>query len=222
MFKTDVQEAIPILDTVLKAMLAQSPASGVIGANLRATANALRANAEVVLMADAAGPPLENVFRLAQANGITLPQMDYVRNIAVAQPATLPGAILIRDSLIQYALATEGLIIAGMTFVSRDAVEAARQLIYAGFAPMEETVADSIDPIGYQTLIAQHAAINHHLTLTAQPLPKMLGFIFAEPLPTLTAAYKLYADASRADELRGENHVIHPAFMPPTGRALSR
>jgi prophage DNA circulation protein len=34
-------------------------------------------------------------------------------------------------------------------------------------------------------------------------------------------AYKLYDDASRCDELRQENKVVHPAFCPPTGRALS-
>jgi prophage DNA circulation protein len=37
----------------------------------------------------------------------------------------------------------------------------------------------------------------------------------------LVAAYKLYADASRADDLREQNQVVHPAFMPPTGYALS-
>jgi prophage DNA circulation protein len=35
-------------------------------------------------------------------------------------------------------------------------------------------------------------------------------------------AYRLYADASRADEIRAENKVVHPAFCPPTGIALSR
>ena len=49
----------------------------------------------------------------------------------------------------------------------------------------------------------------------------MLNFVFAASLPTLVAAYKLYADASRADELRDQNKVVHPAFMLPTGRALS-
>jgi prophage DNA circulation protein len=50
----------------------------------------------------------------------------------------------------------------------------------------------------------------------------MLNFAFAESLTTLVAAYRLYADAGRADELRDENHCIHPAFLRPTGRALSR
>jgi prophage DNA circulation protein len=34
-------------------------------------------------------------------------------------------------------------------------------------------------------------------------------------------AYRLYTDASRADDVRDENKVVHPAFCPMTGLALS-
>jgi prophage DNA circulation protein len=40
-------------------------------------------------------------------------------------------------------------------------------------------------------------------------------------MPTLVMAYRLYADASRGDELRAENKVVHPAFSPAAGLALS-
>jgi prophage DNA circulation protein len=40
-------------------------------------------------------------------------------------------------------------------------------------------------------------------------------------LPTLSIAYKLYSDASRADEIRSENKVVHPAFCPMSGHGLS-
>jgi hypothetical protein len=222
MDKLDAVEAAKIADTVLKALMGQSSIRGSQGSRLRSAVSLFRLNAQSILMSDKAGSYLENIFRLVQSNGILLPEMDYVRGVAAAQRAILPGAILIRDALVLYALATEGLIIAGMTFVSRDAVEAARQLIYAGFAPMEEQIADSIDPSGYQALIQCRAAIYHHLTVTAMPLPRMVSFVFAAPLTTLVAAYRLYADAGRADELRDENHCIHPAFLRPTGRALSR
>ena len=49
----------------------------------------------------------------------------------------------------------------------------------------------------------------------------MLDFQFAAIRPTLIQSYRLYADASRADELREENNVVHPAFAPRNGRALS-
>jgi prophage DNA circulation protein len=50
----------------------------------------------------------------------------------------------------------------------------------------------------------------------------MLNFQFWSPsIPTLIAAYRLYSDAGRADEIRMENKVVHPAFMRPIGKALS-
>jgi prophage DNA circulation protein len=49
----------------------------------------------------------------------------------------------------------------------------------------------------------------------------MLNFRFVEAGPTLVFAYRLYDDASRGDELREENGVVHPAFAPSFGRALS-
>jgi prophage DNA circulation protein len=222
MFKADATEAATICNTVLKALIAQGSVSGPGGWQLRSAVALFRANMQSILMADQAGTYLENIFQLAQTNGIALPEMDFVRGIAVAQPAVSVGAILIRDSLVLYALATEGAIIAAMTFVSRDDVEATRQSVNDSFSPMEEVLADAMDQLGYQTLLGLHAAINYHLTQTAMPLPQMIGFQFAAPLSTLLAAYRLYADASRADELLAENGVVNPAFMLPAGRALSQ
>jgi hypothetical protein len=221
MFKADAQQAVPILNTVLTELLAQTPASGLAGANLRFAVNSLRVNAEATLMADAVGPLLQNIFGMVVNNGIALGQMETVRGVAMAQSATLPGAILVRDSLVYYCLFSEGMITAAMDFVSRDDVEAVRQTINDAYSAAEENAADAMDQATYGVLVAGHAAIGYDLTQRAQPLPQMLNFQFAASLPTLTAAYKLYADASRADELRDQNHVVHPAFMLPTGRALS-
>jgi hypothetical protein len=221
MFKADAQQAVPILNAVLVELLAQTPASGIAGANLRFAVNSFRVNAEAIVMGDASGAPLQNIFVLAVNSGISLGQMEAVRGVAIAQSATLPGAILIRDSLVHYSLFSEGMITASMDFVSRDDVEAVRLVINNAYATAEENAADAMDQATYGVLVAGHAAIGYDLTQRAQPLPQMLNFQFAAPLATLTAAYKLYADASRADELRDQNHIVHPAFMLPTGRALS-
>ena len=79
----------------------------------------------------------------------------------------------------------------------------------------------SMDQMTFQTLVALHGSVTNHLVTTARPLPRMLNFQFFEPLPSLVMAYKLYDDASRCDELREENKVVHPAFCPMTGQALS-
>jgi prophage DNA circulation protein len=221
MFKADAKESVPICNTVLGILLAQTPTQGLTGASLRQAVSTFRVNAMPWLMANAAGPPLESIFRMAQTAGITLPQMEVVRIAADSQPAVSDGAILVRDSLVQYALYMEGLIIQDMTFVSRDDVDATRLIVNSAYAPAEEAAADAMDSATYQALINAHAGIVYFLTQTAQPLPMMLNFQFATPMPTLVAAYKLYADASRGDDLLAQNHVVHPAFMHPTGRALS-
>jgi prophage DNA circulation protein len=63
--------------------------------------------------------------------------------------------------------------------------------------------------------------MTNHLVQTALPLPRMLQYQFAQILPSLVMAYKLYDDASRADEVRDENKIVHPAFCPLAGEALS-
>ena len=217
MFKVDAEEATPICVAVVKAALERVP----LDIDLRYAVNDFVLNATALLLADAAGEPLQEIFQLAQAAGITVPQMEAVRQVATGQTAVTAGAILVMDSLVQYALATEGAIIAATTFTNRDDVEALRLVINDAFAPSEEKAADAMDSTTYQQLVSLHAMISYFLTTTAQPLPRMLDFEFAAPLPTLVAAYKLYADASRADELRDQNRVVHPLFMPPIGRALS-
>jgi hypothetical protein len=191
---------------------------------MRMQASYFRVNAERLIRADAAGLPLQSIFQLSQQNGISLAQMDQVRLTAVnyTPVPTLPGAIVVWNSLIQFALATQALIIANTTFISRNEVEVARQIVQTAFPPMQEIIADQMDSVGYMMLTSTYAAIISHLTNTERPLPKMLTYRFAAPQPTLVYAYKLYADAGRADELRDENDIVHPAFAPMTGQALSR
>ena len=97
----------------------------------------------------------------------------------------------------------------------------ARLEINDAFDDAEEVAADEMALVVYRTTISLHAAVTFHLYATAQPLPQMLAFQFAAIRPTLIQSYRLYADASRADELRQENKVVHPAFAPRAGRALS-
>lgn len=55
-----------------------------------------------------------------------------------------------------------------------------------------------------------------------RPLARIVGYETTRPLPAVTLAHLLYSDASRRDELVGENDTDHPAFMPMSGRAYSR
>ena len=126
-----------------------------------------------------------------------------------------------RNALINFALATQGKVLLATKFDSYDDAYTMKLNMNAAFAPMEEIAADDMEQMTYQALVRLHAAVTFFLVETARPLPRMLNFQFGAPMPTLVAAYRLYADAGRADELRAENKVVHPAFMRPFGKALS-
>jgi prophage DNA circulation protein len=221
MIKTDAEEAAVIAQTVLAAILSVTATQGRTGADLRSAIGDFNANALPLIQYDQSGPPLAAIFDLARKAGVSQAQLASVRIIAAGETPKTLGAILMRDSLINFSLATEGRILADTTFASREAVDAMREQMNAAFDPMIEIAADDMDSLTYQALIGLLAGITEHLIAAGRPLPVMLNFQFAAPGPTLVFAYRLYDDAGRADELREENHVVHPAFARPFGRALS-
>jgi len=222
MYIGDVNEAVPICNRVLGYMLQITATRGRTGADMRTAIGDFLANCATLLRNDLAGPPLSDIFDKSRLAGITLTQLDAVRAKAVAETPKSVGAILIQNSLINYTLVVESRVIAGMTFISREDVDAMKLRMNDAFAPMEEIAADEMDQMTYAALVRLHAAVTFYLVETARPLPQMLAFQFYQPsIPTLIAAYRLYSDASRADEIRAENKCVHPAFLRPTGRALS-
>jgi prophage DNA circulation protein len=96
-----------------------------------------------------------------------------------------------------------------------------RATINNAFGPVAEAVANEMDAMTYRKIVALHAAISYFLVETARPLPRMLRYRFGQVMTTLTIGQKLYADALRGDEVRAENKIVHPAFAPMQGRALS-
>jgi prophage DNA circulation protein len=221
MFKADAQEAALVCRTVLSALLTAAPTRGRPGSDLRTAVGDFLAEADAIIQNDQAGAPLDEIFVLAQQAGVTQAQLASVRVIAANESPVSVGATIIKNALIEFSLATEGRIIADMTFTSREDVEALRLEMNDAFEPMEEIAADDMAQMTYRALIALHAAIAFHLAETARPLPRMLSYSFYQTLPTVLIAYRLYADASRADEIRAENKIVHPAFAPLQGRALS-
>ena len=221
MRKDDVGEAAPIVRRAMHSLLLTVSDRGRPGSDVRTAIGDLLVHVEAMLYADTIGPSLAECFDLTRKAGATFASLVEVRKaVSAEQPHTL-GGHLITDSLIHFCLGTEARIIVDMTFVSREDAEQVKKAVNTGFSPAEETAADAMDSPTYMALIALHAATSYYLVETARPLPRMLAFQFAEPKSTLVAAHRLYDDAGRADELRDENKVVHPAFMRPTGRALS-
>jgi prophage DNA circulation protein len=221
MQKRDTLDAAPILQRGIKALLAAVPNSGSIGASFRTACGALIANAQILVGADLAGPPLQNCFDLAWQCGATQAQLASVRDQTMTETPITVGGAMIQGSIIEMCLASEGRIIADMSFASREDVDALKDEMNLIFAAVEEALADAMDQMSYRAVVELHAAVIQHLIATARPLPRLVQFAFNQPMPTLLTAMRLYSDASRADELRAENKVVHPAFELPTGVALS-
>lgn len=222
MYKEEIIEAAPIVVAVLNTLLTWLPSRGRTASEVRQTCGDIKANMQTHLYNDTLGPPLVKAFEQSREAGMTLSQMENVRSVAAAQTAVLIGAVVVRDACIELALVEISRIIVGMVFVSKLDVDYVRKVIEAGFTPLEEELCDQMDAMSYRKLLQLHAAVISYLTERTRPLPQMLRFRFAHPWPTLTIAQKLYADAGRADELRNENKVVHPAFELPYGRALAK
>ncbi|MBR0753513.1 hypothetical protein JQ604_15095 [Bradyrhizobium jicamae] len=221
MKRLDAEEAAPIVDRMLAQLLATVPSKGRLGSDARTAIGDTRANAFKLCISDTLGPPLDQCFELARLAGTSSTQINHVREqIEQEAPATLGGA-LVMNCGIRLCLATQCHIIASMSFVSRQDVDALKQQLLQPFQDAEEIAADEMDQMTFQALVALHGTVTNHLVATARPLPRMLNYQFFEPLPSLVMAYKLYDDASRCDELRAENKIVHPAFCPMAGQALS-
>ena len=221
MKKADANEAAPLADRLLANLVATVPAQGRPGSDARTMIGDTRANAYKLCIEDAMGPPLIACFDLARLAGATLQKLEFVRDqLELEAPVSL-GARLIQNAGIRLCFVAQAQVIAGMTFVSRQDVDLLKQQLMVPFQNAEEIAADDMDQMTFQTLIGLHGAITNHLVSTARPLPRMVRFQFFEPLPSLVMAYRLYDDASRGDELRDENKVVHPAFCPTAGVALS-
>jgi prophage DNA circulation protein len=221
MKRQDAIEAAPLVDRMLQNLLETVPPKGRAGSDVRTAIGDVRASAFKLLIYDALGPPLDQCFDQARQAGATVWQIETVRRLLDQEQPISLGATLVRDVGIRFCLATESRIISDMTFVSRQDVSQIKQAIAQPFADAEEIAADSMDQMTFQALVALHGAVTNHLVQTARPLPRMLNYQFFTPLPSLVMAYKLYDDASRADELRDENKIVHPAFCPMAGQALS-
>jgi prophage DNA circulation protein len=219
----DVQEAASIVRLVANMLVATSNTqmAGRAGSDLRRACGDLSANAETYIVSNQIGPKLSGAFMQARITGATRDEFDRIRSAVIAETVVSLLAALIQSACIWNSLQQMSIVIAGTTFTSRDDVEFVQGEVVGAFQDAEEAAADAMMQAVYQALVALHAAVVFNLYQTARPLPQMLDFQFAAIRPTLIQSYRLYADAGRADELRAENNVVHPAFAPRFGRALS-
>jgi prophage DNA circulation protein len=218
----EVSEAAKIASLAADLLLATSNDQiGRAGADLRRACGDMKAHADAYIVANVIGPKLSNCFAQARITGATTDEFNRIRETLVAEAATSLVAVLVKQACICFCLQQMSIVIAGTTFTSRQDVDFVRGEVNDAFNDAEEVAADEMALVVYRALVSLHAAVTFHLYQTARPLPQMLDFQFAAIRPTLIQSYRLYADASRADEIRAENKIVHPAFAPRAGRALA-
>lgn len=221
MKKSEVREAAPLLARTVLKLQTEVQSHGREGADVRRAVGNLIANGPQLLRDDEAGAPIADCFDAARLAGVTTTGFTKVISLTASESPVTLGAALTKHCLIGFGLTELSRVLADTTFESRQDVEQVRAAINDMFSVAEEVTADEMDSETYRLLVNLHAAVSFHLIATERPLPRMIRFHFARPLPTIVAAYRLYDDASRGDMLRAENKVVHPAFMRNDGLALS-
>jgi prophage DNA circulation protein len=222
MDKPDAVEANGILQRLLVNLLGTIKDKDTPGVQAKMVIGWTEANGLSLLYYNQIWTPLDACFNMTREAGSTLTQMEEVRRLIDVETPTTLGATLLKNLAIQLALCQEGKIIRNMTFKSRQDVDNLLDAIQIPFNTSEEIAADTMDPMVYRYLVELRAAIVNFLVSSARPLPAMLSYWFAQPLPSLVISHKLYGDASRYDEIRNENKVVHPAFCPTDGQALAQ
>jgi len=194
---------------------------GLSGSELRRACWDMKVYAENYIVENTVATNLSECFALARTTGATMTELDRARLALIAYPTKSLLATLIKNGCISFSLEQMSLVIADATFKSSEDVTKVRNEVNVGFDQAEEKAADEMVLEVYKELVATHAAVTFHLYETARPLPQMLAYRFAQPRPTLVLSHRLYDTAARADQLREENKVIHPAFAAREGRALA-
>lgn len=106
-------------------------------------------------------------------------------------------------------------------FTDAAAAARARDALLAALLARQDAAADALADDLYAAWRALRAPLLTAFTTRLQSLPQVASYATPQPLPSLVLAYRLYGDASRADELVALNQAWHPAAMPRQGKAFA-
>lgn len=225
MKRADLDECVALTAQILGFLIQAVPHSattGIAGAQIHADIGSLNATAGTQLNSGMFSVSLANCFYDAFSTGISFVSMSNVRAQILTLKPVSPSAILLVQLAEYYSLVMEGRIIAAMTFTSSNQVENLITEIHSEFEHAQDNAANENDATVYLALINLHASITNLLVSSTYALPRIVQYRLGKSVPSLLLAQILYSDGSRADELLQENNVVHPAFMPVIGTALSQ
>ncbi len=218
----DQDEISAIIQRIGPVVLSTIPAkSGSRASELRRLVGRLLASDSATIDSASFVAEFKACLDEARNVGATWLAMGNVRLAALAEsPASLSAKVLVQ-AIVRLSLAAEARLITDLTFVSRDDVENVARTIGSAFEQAAEVAADQAQAGVYMAIISLQADVTKYLTDQGRLLPRVVQYRFAQAMPALAMSQRVYGNGSRSDELRLENKVVHPAFMPLDGRMLA-
>lgn len=218
----DIAEAMDLATLLSDQILVIGGQRGPRSSDLRRAVARFQANLETGYRQETLGPTIAALFDSALAAGVTAVSFRSVREVATGSAAVGGLALWTRLSFERQALVAEARRWATVVFVNRDDAETARLSLTLAFDAVIEAASETGDYAVMRAFTALFGAIQRHLSSTALPLPRVVSYELPATLPSLVLAHRLYGDASRRSEIEQQNRVVHPLFMPRSGKALAQ
>lgn len=221
MTRTELNEAVSILQSTAANLSALTSGTTEEGAALDRACTTLKVDAKSLLLSGSIGSTALACFTAATTASITADQFYAIRSAISALAPSYSAGITMRQMLLRMCIAEESRAVSNAILTSRSEAEAILARMVDDFEAIEDYAADNIESAVYQAFLALHGAVAYDLSQRASQLPKLATYTFGKRRTALTLANVLYGDASRADEIINENSPVHPAFMPDSIRALT-
>lgn len=145
-----------------------------------------------------------SVYRQLTNIGATIPPVAVTTSTRQIQSNSQQALI---DLTERVALACNCELAAGFAFDSYQAAEAERGLLLSEIDDKSDTSPDDV----YDSLLGLRTQIAR--AIPAPGLPEIRTIRIRTTIPAIVQAYRLYGDASKADDLISRNQIRHPGFV---------
>jgi prophage DNA circulation protein len=158
----------------------------------------------------------EAVRAAATDPGVQIRLLEELANQFPAEDPTQTAAMCRRAALISLSLASSNY----QPSSYQDAIE--KRATIVGLLDAEAIVmADEGSAQSYLAFKALAAQVAADLTTKAGTIATVTEVTLPKAFPVLYVAFRLYGDATRADDLMARSGVVEPNFMPTSFEALS-
>lgn len=123
---------------------------------------------------------------------------------------TSPAGRVLRDMVAQVVVVEAAASTAHTDYTTADDALADRDAVVESLDTIEPVAGDSV----FRCLAELRRAVVTDLTIRGAELPRVRSVTLPGTVPALVAAYRIHADAGRADEIVSRNRIRHPGRVP--------